>query len=67
MPHTNYRLTAAKVVGVAQAGRKHWKIENVNKSVLKTKGYHLEHNLGHGKRKRARPLWPVRHTLSYHD
>src|SRR5262249_41550742 len=44
---TNHRLTAANVVEVAQSGRGRWKIENNN--VLKTKGYHLEHNFGHGK------------------
>src|ERR1700704_1894465 len=33
---------------VAQTGRGHWKIENANNNVLKTKGYHLEHNFGHG-------------------
>ncbi|OQW95019.1 MAG: hypothetical protein BWK79_03875 [Beggiatoa sp. IS2] len=26
-----------------------WKIENENNNVLKTKGYHFEHNYGHGK------------------
>jgi hypothetical protein len=36
-------------VDVAQAGRGRWKIENENNNVLKTKGYHLEHNFGHGK------------------
>jgi hypothetical protein len=46
---TNHRLTAANVVAVAQAGRGRWKIENENNNVLKTKGYHLEHNFGHGK------------------
>ena len=34
---------------VAQAGRGRWKSENENNNVLKTKGYHLEHNFGHGK------------------
>ena len=34
---------------MAQAGRGRWKIENENNNVLKTKGYHLEHNFGHGK------------------
>ena len=33
---------------VAQAGRGRWKVENENNNVLKTKGYHLEHNFGHG-------------------
>ncbi len=31
------------------AGRARWKIENENNNTLKTKGYHLEHNFGHGK------------------
>jgi hypothetical protein len=46
---TNHRLTADNVVDVAQAARGRWKIENENNNVLKTKGYHLEHNFGHGK------------------
>jgi len=45
---TNHRLTADTVLAVAQAGRGRWKIENENNNVLKTKGYHLEHNFGHG-------------------
>src|SRR5262247_1530467 len=45
---TNHRLTADNVVDVAQSGRGRWKIENENNNVLKTKGYHLEHNFGHG-------------------
>jgi hypothetical protein len=47
---TNHRLTADNVVTVAQSGRGRWKIANENNNVLKTKGYHLEHNVGHGKR-----------------
>jgi hypothetical protein len=46
---TNHRLTADNVAAIAQAGRGRWKIENENNNVLKTKGYHLEHNFGHGK------------------
>lgn len=46
---TNHRLTADNVMAVAQSGRGRWKIENENNNVLKTKGYHLEHNFGHGK------------------
>lgn len=46
---TNHRLTADTVADVARAGRGRWKIENENNNVLKTKGYHLEHNFGHGK------------------
>ena len=29
-------------------GRARWKSENETNNVLKTKGYHLEHNFGHG-------------------
>jgi len=46
---TNHRLTADNAMDVAQASRGRWKIENENNNVLKTKGYHLEHNFGHGK------------------
>jgi len=46
---TNHRLTAENIGAVAQSGRGRWKIENENNNVLKTKGYHLEHNFGHGK------------------
>jgi hypothetical protein len=46
---TNHRLTADNVGAVAHASRGRWKIENENNNVLKTKGYHLEHNFGHGK------------------
>jgi hypothetical protein len=46
---TNHRLTADNVVNVAQSGRGRWKIANENNNVLKTKGYHVEHNFGHGK------------------
>jgi len=46
---TNHRLRAQNVAQVAQAGRGRWKIENENTNVLKTKGYHLEQNFGHGK------------------
>ena len=45
---TNHLLTEQSVIPVAEAGRARWKIENENNNVLKTKGYHLEHNFGHG-------------------
>jgi hypothetical protein len=47
---TNHRLSTENVLEVAQAGRGRWKIENENNNVLKTKGYHIEHNFGHGKK-----------------
>ena len=46
---TNHHLTPQRVIEVAAAGRCRWKTENENHNVLKTKGYHLEHNFGHGK------------------
>jgi len=45
---TNHQLTEQTVISVADAGRTRWKVENENNNVLKTKGYHLEHNFGHG-------------------
>ena len=46
---THHFLTPQRVIEVAAAGRCRWKTENENHNVLKTKGYHLEHNFGHGK------------------
>jgi len=45
---TNHALSAQCVIEVATAGRCRWKTENENHNVLKTKGYNLEHNFGHG-------------------
>jgi hypothetical protein len=45
---TNHLLQKQTVPRVAAAGRCRWKTENENHNVLKTKGYHLEHNFGHG-------------------
>jgi len=45
---TRHQLIALTVALVISAGRSRWKTENENHNVLKTKGYHLEHNLGHG-------------------
>ena len=45
---TNHQITHATVHSLVCGGRTHWKIENENNNVLKTKGYHLEHNFGHG-------------------
>lgn len=38
----------ANVMKVVASGRARWKIENENNNTLKTKGYHFEHNFGHG-------------------
>ena len=46
---TSHTVTADTVVAIVAAGRSRWKIENENNNTLKTKGYHFEHNYGHGK------------------
>ncbi len=46
---TNFEITKENVIQIVADGRARWKIENENNNVLKTKGYHLEHNFGHGK------------------
>jgi len=45
---TDHPLTPETVSQVVRAGRSRWKTEHENHNVLKTKGYHLEHNFGHG-------------------
>jgi hypothetical protein len=47
---TDWKIGADNVAGLVATGRARWKIENENNNVLKTKGYHLEHNFGHGKK-----------------
>ena len=47
---TDWEITADNAAGLAAAGRARWKIENENNNVLKNRGYHLEHNFGHGKK-----------------
>ena len=45
---THFALDDCTVSEVVAAGRCRWKIENENNNTLKTKGYHFEHNYGHG-------------------
>lgn len=45
---TQHILDEQTVPTVVAAGRCRWKTDNENHNVLKTKGYHLEHNFGHG-------------------
>ena len=47
---TDLTITAETVAEVAACARARWKIENETFNVLKTNGYHLEHNFGHGKK-----------------
>jgi hypothetical protein len=47
---TNHTIDdESTAIQIVDAGRARWKIENENNTTLKTKGYHLEHNFGHGK------------------
>jgi hypothetical protein len=45
---TDFEVTVTTVEAIVQDGLTRWKVENENNNVLKTKGYHLEHNFGHG-------------------
>jgi hypothetical protein len=45
---TNLTVTSKNVADIVAWGRARWKVENENSGVLKTKGYHFEHNYGHG-------------------
>jgi hypothetical protein len=47
---TDWAISADNVAGRVAAGRARWKIENESNNVLKNRGYHLEHNFGHGKK-----------------
>lgn len=46
---TDLPVTSSNVAELAACGRARWKIENETFNVLKTNGYNLEHNFGHGK------------------
>ncbi len=46
---TDLAVNERNVAELAACGRSRWKIENETFNTLKTKGYHLEHNFGHGR------------------
>lgn len=46
---TSVAVDDTNVAAMVASGRARWKIENENNNTLKTKGYHFEHNYGHGK------------------
>lgn len=46
---THHTLSDENVAEIVLAGRARWKVENENNNTLKTKGYNLKHNFGHGK------------------
>lgn len=45
---TDFEVIDSTVEAIVRDGRSRWKVENENNNVLKTKGYHIEHNFGHG-------------------
>lgn len=53
---TSHLISEHNVEHLAKAARARWKIENEGNNTLKTKGYHFEHNFGHGKRNLANLL-----------
>lgn len=53
---TDIKLTRENVAKVMRGGRARWKIENETFNTLKTQGYHLEHNYGHGEQHLATNL-----------
>jgi hypothetical protein len=53
---TSHTVTQDNVVALCEIARCRWKVENENNNTLKTKGYHFEHNFGHGKKHLANTL-----------
>ena len=53
---TDLPVNRDNVVALVAAGRARWKVENEAFNTLKTKGYNLEHNFGHGRRHLASVL-----------
>ena len=68
---TDLAITSGTVAELAACGRARWKIENETFNVLKTNGYNLEHNFGHGKQTLASVLVTLNllafafHTAAY--
>jgi hypothetical protein len=53
---TDLAIGRDNVVELAACGRARWKVENETFNTLKTKGYNLEHNFGHGQHNLAAVL-----------
>lgn len=68
---TDLAITPDAVAELAACGRARWKIENETFNILKTNGYNLEHNFGHGKQTLASLLVTFNllafafHTVAY--
>ncbi len=50
---TSLDVTRDSVAEIVSCARALWKIQNESSNVLKSNGYHLEHNFGHGKQNLA--------------
>lgn len=61
---TDHDLDDPRVSEVVDAARSRWKTENENHNTLKTKGYHLEHNFGHGQQYLSQTLLTL-NTLAF--
>ncbi len=61
---TDHLINDENVVQLIEAGRCRWKIENEDFNTLKTKGYHFEHNFGHGKQFLSQTLLSL-NTLAF--
>ena len=67
---TDYRIDDDNVEKIVQAGRSRWKVENENNNTLKTGGYALDHNFGHGEKGLTQLLFTLNilsfltHTIS---
>lgn len=71
---SDHTITAENVALIVRDGRARWHIENGCNNVMKKKGYHMEHNFGHGKQHLASFLLCLNllaflfHTiLQFHD
>lgn len=47
---TDFEILKDNVKQIVIDGRSRWKVENENNNILKNRGYHLNHNFGHGKK-----------------
>lgn len=47
---SDFEISKDNVKQVVADGRARWKVENENNNILKNRGYHLNHNFGHGEK-----------------
>ncbi len=61
---TDIEADVLNAIGLAACGRSRWVIENGKNNTLKTKGYHLNHNFGHGGQHLANTLASCRDAVA---